>query len=596
VRVALINDGTYPYRAGVAATWTHRLVRGLPEHAFHFVTITDHTPVGALFYPPGNTLTMTSITLGGPGVGPTKRKAALAHRRAATHAAVLLCRSMLEDTPESVAMFRSALRRLALGASEKVHPLNGVPLAAVLFDAWKAAATARRDGLSRLPRTALTMPTVADANQAANLLERALRPLSTPLPLTELIHATDTGLAALVALGAKWRLRTPYVLTEHETYLTAPLLDHTAGNPAVRAVLLRFFRALARLAYQEAGVVAATTEPLRAWALEHGADRERLSLVPYGVDPHSCAVIRGEPADDIITWLGPERDLRTLLAALPAIKEAAPDIRVLVAGPAVPIQNRHHAEKLSFLGPVNHRRSAYANGKLVVLSGTDPTMPYALIEAMMCGRPTIVLDDTGLAKVFGMGAVVVPPNNPVALADACTKLLRDRDRRRQLSIAAGQRARSLFALRAKLDRFREIYERVVADTSAATQPLLSIPLTTSTMTMNLPPIQPTRGELAPVPPHPAVSPEVTGSADAIGLPDGTAGPAARAAGPEPDDDVEDLQYPITDVTPPVPAPPAVPTPIIGVPAATTRGQDGHDYWAVADDQHTPAEPLVSADT
>jgi hypothetical protein len=126
--------------------------------------------------------------------------------------------------------------------------------------------------------------------------------------------------------------------------------------------------------------------------------------------------------------------------------------------------------------------------------------------------------------------------------------------------------------------------------------LLSIPLTTSTMTMNLPPIQPTRGELAPVPPHPAVSPEVTGSADAIGLPDGTAGPAARAAGPEPDDDVEDLQYPITDVTPPVPAPPAVPTPIIGVPAATTRGQDGHDYWAVADDQHTPAEPLVSADT
>ena len=131
-------------------------MRGLPEHAFHFVTITDHTPVGALFYPPANTLTMTSITLGGPGIGPTKRKAALAHRRAATHAAVLLCRSMLEDTPESVAMFRSALRRLAIGANEKVHPLNGVPLAPVLFDAWKAAATARRDSMSRLPRTALT--------------------------------------------------------------------------------------------------------------------------------------------------------------------------------------------------------------------------------------------------------------------------------------------------------------------------------------------------------------------------------------------------------------------------------------------------------
>ena len=77
MRVALINDGTYPYRAGVSGTWTHRLVRGLPEHAFHFVTITDATPVGAVFYPPNNTLSMTSITLGGPGIGPTKRKAAL---------------------------------------------------------------------------------------------------------------------------------------------------------------------------------------------------------------------------------------------------------------------------------------------------------------------------------------------------------------------------------------------------------------------------------------------------------------------------------------------------------------------------------------
>ena len=41
MRVGLINDGTYPYRAGVAATWTHRLVRGLPEHALPFKNLAD---------------------------------------------------------------------------------------------------------------------------------------------------------------------------------------------------------------------------------------------------------------------------------------------------------------------------------------------------------------------------------------------------------------------------------------------------------------------------------------------------------------------------------------------------------------------------
>ncbi len=558
MRVALINDGTYPYRASVGGTWTHRLVRGLPEHAFHLVTVTDRTPTTAVFYPPANTLGMTSIVLGGPGFGPTKRKAALAHRRAATHAAVLLCRSMLEDTAESTAMFRSALRRLARTATEKAHPLHGVPLGAVLFDAWNTAATARPDTPARLPRAALPRPTSADADHAADLLERALRPLSAALPLTELNHATDSGLAALVALGGKWRSRTPYVLTEHETYLDAPLLAYARHNPGVRAVLLRFFRALARLAYQEAGVVAATTERWRSWALDHGADRERLSLVPYGVDPYSCAIIRGEPIDDTITWLGPEPDLRTMVHALPGIRAAVPDVHLLVAGPAANIDDRDQAGSIGFLGPVNHRRSAYATGKIVVLSGADAAMPYALIEAMMCGRPTIVTGDGDLARAIGMGALVIPPDDAPALTAACVKLLTDRDRRRQLSIAAGQRARSLFALRSMLDRFRDIYERAGHDAPAATESLTTLPPVPAVR--KLPPRQGAGPGATAVPPAIARAP-VTGA-------------------------------PVTFTT--VVASPADPAPagtrrapIIGVPA--TIGSDGaHDYWAVPEPAADPA--------
>ena len=50
-------------------------------------------------------------------------------------------------------------------------------------------------------------------------------------------------------------------------------------------------------------------------------------------------------------------------------------------------------------------------------------MPYALIESMMCGRPTICVDDGALAPMVGMGAVLVPPDDPVALAEACVTLL-----------------------------------------------------------------------------------------------------------------------------------------------------------------------------
>src|SRR3954452_6242983 len=121
----------YPYRPSVGGTWCHRLVRGLPEHAFHLVTITDREQATTVYYPPTNTLSLTPIVTSGPPVGPARGRPALQHRRAATHAAVLLCRSMLEDSPHSVAMFRSALRRLTSASGTGNHPLHGVPLGAV---------------------------------------------------------------------------------------------------------------------------------------------------------------------------------------------------------------------------------------------------------------------------------------------------------------------------------------------------------------------------------------------------------------------------------------------------------------------------------
>ncbi len=473
MRVALINDGMYPYQQGVGGTWCHRLVRGLPEHAFHLAAITTHEQATAVFYPPTNTLTLTPIATRGTPKGPARGRAALTHRRVATHAAVLLCRSMLDDTPHSVAMFRSALRRLAIIGGTGVHPLHGVPLAAVLLDAWHAASPT---GVASLPRPALAGATERDAHDAAILIERAVRPLATVLPMTDVNHATDASLGGLVAIAAKWRTGAPFVLSEHIEYLDCGLLE--GANTTVRTVLLRFLRALARLAYMEASKIVAPTEQLRRWALDHGAGREKLTLVPYGVDPHSCPTLRGEPSDPIITWLGPDADLPSMLGALSQISAVRP-ARLIVAGAAsslveTSLVGSSMTDTISFLGPVSHRRSAYATGQIVVLSSRDEAMPYALIEAMMCGRPTICVDDGGLASMAGMGAVIVPPNDPSALASACLTLLGDPDRRRTLSMAAGQRARGLFGLRMVVDRFRDAYENAALDLANPTERLVTV--------------------------------------------------------------------------------------------------------------------------
>lgn len=480
MRVALITSGSYPYRPGAIGTWCHRLVRGLPEHAFHLLTVVDQEPSAAAYLPPTNTLTVTPVPTSGPPSGPLRGRAALNHRRFATHAAVLLCRGMLDDTPRSLAMFRSSLRRLATSGATGTHPLHGVPLAAVLADAWQAAGWAARRTVGpevpgpTPPRAALPAPGPRDPQDAAALLEALVRPLAAPLPVVELFHAADGALGALVAIGAKWRTGVPFVLTEHQSYLDAPLLDATEGRPAVRAVLLRFLRALARLAYAEAARVVAPTEALRRWAVEHGADKQRSALVPYGVDPHTCPVLRGEPVEPAVTFLGPEPDVDTMFAALPRLRATHRELRLVVAGPA----REGGDEQVSFLGPVSHRRSAYATGQVVVLSARDKAMPYALIEAMMCGRPVICVDDGSLAPIAGMGAVIVPPGDPDALARQCLCLLGTDDgargRRRALGSAAAQRARNLFGLRMTVDRFRELYEEAARDTAAPTERLVPL--------------------------------------------------------------------------------------------------------------------------
>jgi glycosyltransferase involved in cell wall biosynthesis len=472
VRIALINDGMYPYRFSVGGTWCHRLVRGLPEHAFHLVSVVDREPAVASYFPPTNTLSLTTVGIDGPPVGPARGRAALQHRRAATHGAVLLCRSMLEDTPHSLAMFRSSLRRLTSTSATGNHPMHGVPLAAVLTDAWRAAGPSPTGGWS-LVRAALPPVSGRDAADAAELLERALRPLAAPLPMTDLGHATDASMSALVAIAAKWRTGAPFVLTEHRTYLDAQILTATAGRPAVRAVLLRFLRALARLAYLEASKIVVPNEQLRSFALDHDADREKIAVVPYGVDPHGCPTLRGEPTDPVITWLGPDRDLPTMLAALDIVREELPDARLIVAGPATGAA-RTTGEEVSFLGPVTHRRSAYATGQVVALSGRGEWMPYALIEAMMCGRPVVCQDSGGLASMAGLGASIVSYDDPEALAAGCLTLLHSRDRRRQQSMAAGQRARNLFGLRMMLDRYRTVYDETARDTAAPTEHLVTL--------------------------------------------------------------------------------------------------------------------------
>ena len=337
-------------------------------------------------------------------------------------------------------------------AADGTHPLGGVPLPAVLLDAWRATPD------PRLPR-----PTLHDAEAAAAALESVVRALSATVPAVDLIHCVHSGRSVLVSVAARWRQGIPFVLTEHDVYLADPLLGRFAHQPAVRAVLVRFLQAVTRLGYAEAAAVAPTGERMCRWALHHGADRARVTVIPPGVDPHDHPPLREEPDEPVLAWLGEPAALPLALQAFRLVRRSVPAARLLVIGPAP--EGAARADGVSFAGPVTGYRALFAKATALAISGTHAAMPYPLIEAMLCGRATVCTDSGGLAATVGIGAQVVPPGDPGRLAAACAALLTDVRLRRELGTAARTRARTLFRLGTMLDRYRELYEKALVSSS-----------------------------------------------------------------------------------------------------------------------------------
>ena len=500
MRVALITEGTYPYQSGGASTWCRQLIAGLPRHEYGVVAITSDTGRRRPGQPlPPNVTALVPVPIWDRPVTVPGRLAALRHRRAATSAAVLLCRGILGDGPHQAAMFRDGLLRLARLTATGVHPLPGVPLAEVMLDAWRAtraSTTAEPDDTDfrvPLPRLALR-----DAQTAAVLLEHALRPLAVTLPAAQLCHPVAGGLPLLVALAARWRTGTPYLLTEDGIYLRQRFVEYGDTVPeAVKAVMLRFFRALSRLGYAEAGLIASASRFTQRWQLRHGAQPTGVVVVPAGVDPAEWSAPAGParpappgsglPAPPTVVWVGrlePLADLHTLIRAFGLLRRWLPEARLRLVGPTgdegyatschALVRRLELRTAVEFAGPVAHASNAYASGHLVAHSGISEGTPRTVLEAMMCGRATVSSDVGGVAELVGDAGVVVPPGDPTAFATAMHGLLADGPRRHALGAAAAERARGRFTLDRMLRAYDQLYIDVHAENArAAGQPVLT---------------------------------------------------------------------------------------------------------------------------
>ena len=181
---------------------------------------------------------------------------------------------------------------------------------------------------------------------------------------------------------------------------------------------------------------------------------EQRARALLGIDPQ-------RPVVGIVAALRPEKDHLLLLQAARRLVDDFPDLTVLVVGDG-PMRRRIE-DAAAELGLADHILLVGARSDVpdilpaltvfTLCSYTIECFPMALLEAMASGRPAVCTDVGGVGEMLadGITGYLVPPHDPVALADRLAKLLHDPQLCRRMGAAARARVQREFGLDASVD-------------------------------------------------------------------------------------------------------------------------------------------------
>ncbi|KQM85957.1 glycosyl transferase family 1 [Sphingomonas sp. Leaf23] len=268
----------------------------------------------------------------------------------------------------------------------------------------------------------------------------------------DILHAHSPVLDALAALRVARRRGLPLVYEIRAFWEDAAVGNGTGTEGSAR---YRATRALETWAVRRADGVAVICEGLRRDLVARGIDPAKIMVSPNGVDLNlfgdppppdtALAAELGLAGPEVLGFIGSFYDyegLDTLIAAMPALVAARPNVRLLLVGGGpmegalraqAAASNAAHA--IHFIGRVPHHEVERYYGLVDLLVYprkamrlTDLVTPLKPLEAMAQRRLVAASDVGGHRELIRDGdtGTLFPPDDPAALATRVAALLADR--------------------------------------------------------------------------------------------------------------------------------------------------------------------------
>ena len=177
---------------------------------------------------------------------------------------------------------------------------------------------------------------------------------------------------------------------------------------------------------------------------EQGFDMSKVLFNPFGVDLDAFTPRESLPKDFTVIFVGQigiRKGIPALLKAwdllsIPGAKLYLVGTEEQVAEPILrPYLNR---EDIVFTGFLKNVGRVISSSSVFVFPSCEEGSALVTYEAMACGVPLVVTENSGSLVKDGVSGFVIPPNDPEAIAQCLERLYKDPDFNHQMGTAARQ--------------------------------------------------------------------------------------------------------------------------------------------------------------
>lgn len=287
--------------------------------------------------------------------------------------------------------------------------------------------------------------------------------------LIDIVHSHDFNPFFYTTLGCIGNRRLVKVYTEHSGILSLQNRHHWIVN---------------MLSYANDAMVMVSEQLQHHYAQHVGVPKERTTVIHNGIDTNLFVNpldgetlkqefgLKGKLVIGTAVRLIEQKGLQYLVASSCAIKKRCPNVRFLVVGDgrlrdSLIAQTQELGVDDIFLFP--GYRSDVARILPIFDIYTLPSLweglPLGIIEAMLAARPIVATEVGGVLEIMtsGVNALLVPPADSVALAEALCCLADSPDLRKNLGERARAHAIEHFALYKTVRAYENLYMSILGN-------------------------------------------------------------------------------------------------------------------------------------